>query len=93
MFKIGDEPVKIRRDEVKKYVEDQTFCTILAYYNWIKLWGMPYGTGWAELPVDVLDGITALEIEAKAMEAEQYAELDKKRVNNTNTPKGIKRKQ
>ena len=92
LFKIGDEPVKIRRDEIKKYVDDPTFLTILAYYNWIKLWGMPYGSGWADLPVDVLDGITAIEIEAKSIEAEEFEKhsSDKAKVTKS-APKGMKR--
>jgi hypothetical protein len=70
VFKVADEPVKVRRDEVKDYVEDPTFLNLLTYYNWTKLWGLPHGGGWADLPCDVLDGITAIELEARAIEAE-----------------------
>lgn len=70
MFKVAEEPVKIRRDEIKDYVEDPTFLTLLTYYNWVKLWGLPHGGGWADLPCDVLDGITAIELEARALESE-----------------------
>ena len=93
LFKIGDEPVKIRRDEIKKYIDDPVFLTILAYYNWIKLWGMPYASGWADLPVDVLDGITAIETEARAIEAEQLEDHKSKNAPNVTdkAPKGIKR--
>ena len=93
MFNIGDESVSIRRDEIKKYVDDPVFLTILAYYNWIKLWGMPHGSGWADLPVDVLDGITAIEIEAKAMEAEEMDKASSKKVNVTKSaPDGFGKK-
>lgn len=50
-----------------------------------KLWGMPNGNGWANEPVEVLEGITALELEAKALEAEHYEEMNpnKDKVNTT----------
>lgn len=85
LFKIGDEPVSIRRDEISKYVEDPLFLTILSYYNMTKLWGMPNGNGWANEPVDMLEGITALEMEAKAIEAEMYEEATSKNNPKTTT--------
>ena len=85
VFKIGDEPVSIRRDEISKYVEDPLFLTILSYYNMTKLWGMPNGDGWANEPVDMLEGITALEMEAKAIEAEMYESATSKNNPKTTT--------
>ena len=74
VFKIEDEPVSIRRDEIKKYVEDEYFLRILYIYNMTKLWGLPHGGGWADEPEDVIEGITALEMEAKALDAAAYEE-------------------
>jgi hypothetical protein len=68
----GDEVVKVTRDEVAGYVEAQDFLYFLSIYQYTKLWGMPNGNGWANEPTEILDGITALELEAKAIEAEQY---------------------
>jgi len=42
----------------------------LEYYNYTKLWGLPNGQGWANEPCDLLEAITALELEAKAIEQE-----------------------
>jgi len=92
VFKIGDEPVSIRRDEIKKYVEDPYFLNILSYYNMTKLWGMPNGNGWANEPVDMLEGITALEMEAKAIEAEMY-ETTSNKPKTTTDPKALGAKQ
>lgn|GEM_PF-6616439 len=89
IFKIGDEPVKIRRDEITKYVNDPTFLIILEYYNLIKLWGMPDHDGWADMPIDVLEGITALELESKSMENEAMEAHSSNNVNITNNPSGI----
>ena len=58
------------RKDVKKYLEDPEFIVALEYYNYTKLWGLPNGQGWANEPCDVLDAITALELEAKAIEQE-----------------------
>ena len=94
VFKIGDEPVSIRRDEVKKIVEDPYFLNILSHYNMTKLWGMPNGNGWANEPCDLLEAITALEMEAKAIEAEMYEEANSKNKPKTTTdPSAIGGKQ
>lgn len=77
MFKIDDEPVSIRRDEIKKYVDDEYFLRILYIYNMTKLWGLPHGGGWANEPIDVIEGISALEMEARALEAEAYENVNK----------------
>jgi hypothetical protein len=36
-----------------------------------KLWGLPNGRGWANEPADLMDAITALEIESRCIEAEE----------------------
>lgn len=71
LCKINGEPVKVRRDEVKKYVEDPDFLYYLEYYHYTKLWGLPHGQGWANEPLDILAAISAFEMEAKAIEAEE----------------------
>ena len=76
-IKIGSENVIVTRDEVKGYVEDPQFSYYLSVYQYTKLWGMPNGNGWANEPVDILDGITAIEIEAKNIEAEAYEDKGK----------------
>ena len=72
VMKVGEEGVVVRRDEVSGYVNDPQFNYLLSVYQYVKLWGMPNGNGWANEPTDVLDGITALEIEAKTIESEAY---------------------
>ena len=84
--KINDEPVIVTRNEVKKYVEDPMFCYILGVYNYTKLWGMPNGNGWANEPVDILEGITALELEAKAREYEELTNAREQSKSNTGSP-------
>lgn len=66
----GDESVYVTHDDVRGYIENQEFQYILSVYQYTKLWGMPNGQGWANEPSEILDGITALEIEAKLIEAE-----------------------
>ena len=68
----GSDGVVVRRDEVDGYVNDPQFNYFLSVYQYVKLWGMPNGNGWANEPVEILDGITALEIEAKTIESEAY---------------------
>lgn len=68
--KIGNEDVLVTRDEVSSYIDDPEFSYFLSVYQYTKLWGMPNGDGWANEPIDILDGITALEIEAKTIESE-----------------------
>ena len=36
---------------------------------------MPNGNGWANEPMNVIEGITALEIEARSIEAEEAEEM------------------
>lgn len=69
--KINDEPVIVTAKEVKEYVEDPLFGYMMGVYNYTKLWGMPNGNGWANEPIEILEGITAIELEAKAMENEE----------------------
>jgi len=94
VFKIGDEPVSIPRDTINDYIDDPYFLSILYYYNMTKLWGMPNGEGWANEPCDLLDGITALEMESKAIEAEMYDNVNSKNKPHTTTsPKALGAKQ
>jgi hypothetical protein len=65
---------------VQAFIEDAEFQYVLSAYQYTKLWGMPNGNGWANEPTDLLDGITALEIEAKTIENEE--------MNAANKPKG-----
>jgi hypothetical protein len=44
----------------------------------VKLWGMPNGKGWAEEDKNVIEAITALELEAKALESEEVANAGKR---------------
>ncbi len=39
---------------------------------------MPNGKGWAQEPLDVIEAITALEIEAKAIEKEEVENASKR---------------
>jgi hypothetical protein len=64
-------PVKVTRREVKQFVNDPVFGFFLEVYQYTKLWGMPNGNGWANEPLSVLEGITALEMEIKSIEAEE----------------------
>ena len=47
---------------------------------------MPDGDGWADMPIDVLEGITALELESKSMESEAMEAHSSNNVNVTNNP-------
>jgi hypothetical protein len=75
--KIGNEDVLVTRDEVDGFVNDPEFNYFLSVYQYTKLWGMPNGVGWANEPTDILDGITALEVEAKAIEYEEMTKDNK----------------
>lgn len=68
---INGEEVLVRRDEVAGYVNDPTFLYILQVYNMTKLWGLPHGGGWADEPADIMNGLTAIELEARAIEYEE----------------------
>ena len=76
--KIGGEDVLVTRDEVKTYVEDPEFDFYFNVYQMVKLWGMPNGRGWAEEDKNVIEAITALELEAKALESEEVANAGKR---------------
>lgn len=67
---INGEPVLVKQSDIASYLEDPTFNKILPIYNYTKLWGLPNGCGWANEPIDVLSGITALELEARTIEQE-----------------------
>jgi hypothetical protein len=85
LCEIAGEPVAVRRDEVSQYVEDPAFLRYYEIYHYTKLWGLPNGKGWANEPMDVLVAISALEMEAKAIEAE---ELDNAGKHNSSTSTG-----
>jgi hypothetical protein len=76
------EPVIVRRDEVKSYVEDPIFLYYLEIYHYTKMWGLPNGRGWAHEPMNVLVAISALEVESREMDNE---EINNGRSTNTAT--------
>ena len=53
------------------YVNNPTFLYLLQVYNMTKLWGLPHGGGWADEPADIMNGLTAIELEARAIEHEE----------------------
>lgn len=77
--RINEEDVIVTRNEVAGYVNDPEFLYFLNVYQYIKLWGLPNGTvGWANEDAYVMDGITALELEAKKIEHDEYEKINKK---------------
>lgn len=52
-------------------VTDSVFQEALSIYSYTKLWGMPNANGWANEPIEVLEAITAIELEARAIEHEE----------------------
>lgn len=52
-------------------VTDPVFQDAISIYQLTKLWGPPNGNGWANEPIELLEAITALELEAKALEHEE----------------------
>lgn len=50
---------------------------------------MPDGDGWADMPIDVLEGVTALELESRSMENEAMEAHSSNNINITNNPSGI----
>jgi len=81
--KIGDEDVIVLRREVMGYVSDPCFQHYLSAYQYTKLWGLPNGNGWANEPSDLLEGITALELEARLLENESYEKAHKSQSSGT----------
>jgi len=77
LCEINGEPVCVTRAQVDDYVSDPAFIRILAIYNYTKLWGLPNGCGWANEPLDVLEGITALELESRKIEQEEMENRNK----------------
>lgn len=65
------EPVSVKRKDVKGMVTDPVFLDALSIHSYTKLWGMPNANGWANEPIELLEAITAIELEAKAMEHEE----------------------
>ena len=55
-------------------VTDPLFQNALSIYSYTKLWGMPNANGWANEPIEVLEAITAIELEAKTMEHKELEE-------------------
>ena len=79
LCEINGEPVKVKRRDIKKYVETESFQIALQYYNNTKLWGLPNGNiGWANEPAIFMEAITALEFESKAMEHEEMEAMQNK---------------
>lgn len=78
LCKIDGEPVCVKRKEVKKYVEDPAFQLAMSHYNYTKLWGLPNAQGWCNEPFDMLESITAIELEAKAIEHEEIEKSSSK---------------
>ena len=66
--KIGDDNILVKRKDVEGYVNSPEFTYYLSVYQYVKLWGMPNGNGWANEPCNVLEAITALEIEQREIE-------------------------
>lgn len=83
-IKIGDEDVIVTRKEVAGYISDPPFQHYLSAYQYTKLWGLPNGSGWANEPFDLLEGITALEMEARLIENESYSKANKTQSSGTN---------
>lgn len=75
--KVNDEDVKVTRKDVQGYVQNPEFQYYLSVYHYIKLWGMPNGQGWANEPCDVLEAITALEIEQREIESDELEAMKK----------------
>lgn len=73
----------VSRKEVSEYVNDPVFIYMIGVYNYVKLWGMPNGNGWANEPVEILEGITAIELEAKMLEQEEMENAQHKRTGGT----------
>jgi hypothetical protein len=84
--KFGDETTVVLRKDVKTYLEDPEFIVALEYYNYTKLWGLPNGAGWVNEPCDLLEAITALELESKTIEQESLEKHE--RDTGKSTPKG-----
>jgi hypothetical protein len=77
-MKINDENIIVTRDEVKGYVTDPAFGFYLQCYQYTKLWGGINGKGWAEWPSDILEAVTALEYESRAIEKEEMEKAREK---------------
>lgn len=67
---INEEPVIVTRREVQGYVADPVFIYVMGVYNYTELWGLPNNSGWANENCDILEAITAIKLEARAIEHE-----------------------
>ena len=86
---IDGEVIKVTRREVKQYVDSPVFMFYLEVYNYVKLWGMPNGRGWANEPCTTMEAITALEIESRAIEREEI-ESHGNSTGTTNPPSSLR---
>jgi len=59
-------------------VDNEEFRFYLDVYHMVKLWGMPNGRGWIDEDKNVMEAITAIEMEAKAIESEEVANVGKR---------------
>jgi hypothetical protein len=59
-------------------LEDPTFAYYLMVFQYTKLWGLPHGQGWANEPSDILEAITALELEQREIESDMMEESREK---------------
>lgn len=67
-MEIDGKAVIVTNDEVKGYVNDPSFGFYLQCWQYTKLWGT---LDWREWPIDILEGMTAIECETKAIESEE----------------------
>lgn len=74
-MKINDENVIVTRNEVKKYIDDPAFGFYLQCWQYTKLWG---SLDWRDWPMDILEAMTAIEYETKAIESEEMEKAKKK---------------
>ena len=60
-------------------MNDPSFGFYLDCWQKTKLWGGINGKGWAEWPLDILDAVTILEYESKAIESEEMEKARNKK--------------
>jgi hypothetical protein len=70
-MKVDDKNVIVTNDEVKGYVNNPSFGFYLQCWQYTKLWGGVNGKGWGEWPTDILEAVTIIEYESKAIESEE----------------------
>jgi hypothetical protein len=67
-IKVNDENVIVTRDEVKGYMDNPEFGFYLQCWQYTKLWNT---LDWRYWPIDILEGMSAIEYETKAIESEE----------------------